>query len=52
MNKQKMIPWDVVIEILNKYQANNPRHSSERVNKYVNDEMYEWWYNQPEEAGE
>lgn len=49
MNEQKMIPWDVIIEILNKLQANNPGHTMERVNKYVNDEIYEWWYNQEPE---
>lgn len=46
MKEQKMIPWDVVIEILNKFQANNPGITSERVNKYVNDEIYEWFYEQ------
>lgn len=43
MNEQKLIPWDVVIEILNKFQANNPGLASQRVNKYVNDEIYEWF---------
>lgn len=43
MTEQKMIPWDIVIEIMNKYQANNPGHGSERINKYVNDEIYEWF---------
>ena len=46
MNGQKMIPWDVVIEILNKYQAHNPGYGSERANKYVNDEIYGWYYGQ------
>lgn len=43
MSEQKTIPWDVVIEILNKFQANNPGLASQRVNKYVNDEIYEWF---------
>lgn len=43
MSEQKMISWDVVIEILNKFQANNPGLASQRVNKYVNDEVYEWF---------
>jgi len=43
MNEQKMIPWDVVIEILNKYQSYNPGLASQRANKYVNDEIYEWF---------
>lgn len=41
-----MIPWDVLIEILNKYQANHPGRASENVNKYVNDEIYEWFNEQ------
>jgi hypothetical protein len=50
VSDKKMIPWDVVIEILNKLQANNPGHTMERVNKYVNDEIYEWFNEQhPEE---
>lgn len=47
MNNESLIPWDVVIEILNKYQSYNPGHSAERVNKFVNDEIYEWLNNQP-----
>lgn len=43
MSEQKMIPWDIVIEILNNFQANNPGVTSQRVNKYVNDEIYEWF---------
>ncbi|MNX77699.1 hypothetical protein D3C86_1092500 [compost metagenome] len=46
MKEQKLIPWDVIIEILNKFQANNPSYASERMNKYVNDEIYEWFDNQ------
>lgn len=49
MSEQKFIPWDVIIEILNKLQADNPGHTMERVNKYVNDEIYEWFYNKSEE---
>lgn len=44
--EQKMIPWDVIIEILNKLQASNPGVTMERVNKYVNDEIYEWFNEQ------
>jgi len=47
MNKESLIPWDVIIEILNKYQSYNPGHASERVNKFVNDEIYEWVNSQP-----
>lgn len=42
MTEQRMIPWDVIIEILNKYQSYNPGHAAEHVNKFVNDEIYEW----------
>lgn len=51
MSEQRFIPWDVVIEILNKLQANNPRHKMEVVNKYMNDEIYEWFYSKSEENG-
>lgn len=47
MNNVNMIPWDVIIEILNKYQSYNPGLAAERANKYVNDEIYEWVNNQP-----
>lgn len=46
MTEQRMIPWDVVIEILNKYQSYNPDYLSQHVNKFVNDEIYEWYYGQ------
>lgn len=49
MSEEKLIPWRVVIEILNKFQANNPTRSSEIFNKYVNDEIYEWFYNSNED---
>lgn len=52
MKEQRMIPCDVIIEILNKYQSYNPGLTTERVNKYVNDEIYEWWYNQEQFEGE
>jgi len=42
MSNERLIPWDVIIEILNKYQSYNPGLAAERVNKYVNDEIYEW----------
>ncbi len=41
-----MIPWDVLVEILNKLQASNPGVTMERINKYINDEIYEWFYEQ------
>lgn len=46
MKNVNMIPWGVIIEILNKYQSHNPGLAAERVNKYVNDEIYEWVNNQ------
>lgn len=49
MSNERLIPWDVIIEILNKYQSYNPGITAERVNKFVNDEIYEWWYNQEQE---
>lgn len=47
MNNQKLIPWDVMIDILNRLQANHPENRQmEAVNKWVNDEIYEWFDNQ------
>lgn len=50
MGDQVLIPWDIIIEILNKYQSYNPGISSERINKFINDEIYEWANNQPLEG--
>lgn len=49
----KLIPWDEMIHILNRLQANHPNNKQmEYVNKWVNDEIYEWFENKDFEEEE
>lgn len=49
----KLIPWDEMIHILNRLQANHPNNRQmEYVNKWVNDEIYEYFENKAYEEFE